>query len=396
MLMAASWLLIGLYVALPAASIVATLWRPRRLGRLIYGGWVSGAMLAAILLGAYAFGIGGQLPVVQGFLAVYFAVGLMLFLKTLDALLTGLLRRIIFRRRPGPGRAIAISLTRLVLFGGFALPWVMAAAMVYRPRVVMTEPPVAIDLAERVFFPATDGQRVAAWFVPAGDGASTTALLCHGLGGNTAGFFRLIDALHDAKINVLAIDLRAHGESSGQLCTFGYRERDDVNGAVEWLKGERPEQAERIVGVGASLGAAALLSAAKDEPHLDGVAVLSTYATLPDEVQAISRRNFVPPFGWLVRNLGLPFASLHIGIDLRDIRPIDDVRQLWPRPVLIVHGTDDEIIPFEQGRQLYDAAPIGRWAMWVQHGTHNGILDDRNVIDRVIEFIQLARRAPVV
>lgn len=397
MLSAASLALFAIYLLLPAITLGAMFRVRLARRRFILGGWISGIALAAVILTIYSIGIGGRLPVSQALTAIYFGVALMLFLKLVDALLTRSLGKLLLGRWPSRCQFLAIAGLRLFLFGGFALPWVMAAVMVYRPRIVIDEPPVALQIdADRVTFPASDGGRVAAWYVPGAATSDTTALLCHGLGGNTAGFFRMIDALHEAGIGVLAIDFRAHGESSGQLCSFGYREKNDVLGAVAWLKGEHPTGSQRVVGVGASLGGAALLAAAAADPRIDGVAVLSTYASLPDELNDVTRRNFVPPFGWLVRYFGLPLASLHVGVDLHDIRPIDDVRKLWPRPVLIVHGTDDEIIPFVQGQRIFDAAPIGRSSFWVQHGSHNGILDDRNVIDRVVGFIRSAKASPLV
>ncbi|MDB5326233.1 MAG: prolyl oligopeptidase family protein [Phycisphaerales bacterium] len=397
MLSAASLALFAIYLLLPPVTLGVMFRGNLRRRRFILGGWISGIMLAAAVLAIYSIGIGGRLPVSQALVAIYFGVALMMFLKLVDALLTRSLSKMLLGRWPARWRFFAIAGLRLVLFGGFALPWVMAAVMVYRPRIVVDEPPVTLQTnAERVTFPASDGGRVAAWYVAPADPSETTALLCHGLGGNTAGFFRMIDALHEAGIGVLAIDFRAHGESSGQLCSFGYREKYDVLGAIAWLKGQHPKASQRIVGVGASLGGAALLAAAAADPRIDGVAVLSTYSSLPDELNDVSHRNFIPPFSWLVRCFGLPLASLHVGVNLSEVRPMDDVRKLWPRPVLIVHGTDDEIIPFAQGQRIFDAAPIGRSSFWVQHGSHNGILDDRNVIDRVVDFIRSAKPSPLV
>ena len=397
MLWIASLLLRAVYLLLPAASIGVGVRGRYALRRFIVSGWLGGAVLATGLLTVYAIVMNGRPSVWQAVLAVYLGVGLMLFLKTVDLLLLIGIRRAVLNADPGKLRLFAVAICRVILFGSFALPWVMAAVMVYRPKVQPEEPiPGMMDVADSVTFPAADGTTIHGWYIEAEERSAVTALLCHGLGGNTGGFVKLIDRLHHEGVNVLAIDLRAHGGSGGQFCTFGLRERDDVTGAVLWLRQNHSVRAERIVGVGASLGAAAILSAAVDEPHLDGVVVLSTYSSMAEEVDDLSRRQFVPPLGWLVRNLGLPMASVHVGVDLRRSRPAADVAQLWPRPVLVVHGMEDEVIPFAHGRRIYDAAPINRTNWWVRVGTHNGILDDDHAIDRVVKFIQSARPVPLV
>ncbi|MGC4033078.1 MAG: alpha/beta fold hydrolase [Tepidisphaeraceae bacterium] len=391
-----SLVLTGVYFVLPVLSI-AFAWRKcRRRRRSIVGAWLSGLLIAASLLAAYSIALGNRVPTGQAALTLYLGVGLMLFLRGYDAGLRKLVQAV-FRPTPASFRSVLAGLARFALLAGVAIPWVMAAAMVYRPRIPVDDSGIlAIAPTERVNFPTSDGKIINGWYTEPAEAGDTTALVIHGLGGSPAGMVRLIDALHAANIAVLAIDLSAHGESTGQRCTYGIKERNDAVAAVEWLKANHPEQAARVVGVGASLGAAALIGAAAEHARLDGVAVLSTYASLPAEVDAISRQQLGGPIGWLVRNFGLPFASLHAGVDLRSASPVTDIANAWPTPFLIVHGTRDEIIPFDQGRALFDAAPIGRSHFWVTDGTHNGILDDVDVIQRVIRFIQTAAPMPVV
>ncbi|HEX8323770.1 MAG TPA: alpha/beta fold hydrolase [Tepidisphaeraceae bacterium] len=397
MLWAASIGLCVAYLLLPIAALVIAGKSGPRGRRFATGGWLSGMFLGVTLLAVYAIGLGGRVPPFQAVLTIYCGVGLVLFLRSIDAGLSYLLRRGLLRRSRGGGGVWIAGLARVALLAAFALPWVMAAAMVYRPKIVTDAPVLLPHVAvERVSMLAADGTRISGWFYRGTTATRTTALLCHGLGGDPQGFSRLIDRLLQEEISVLAIDLRAHGESGGQFCTFGWREKQDVTGAVTWLKQNYAASAEKIVGVGASLGAAAVLGAAVGDERLDGVVVLSTYSTLDEEADYVSRHQLVPPIGWLVRHFGLAVASLHAGVNLHAVRPIDDIARLWPRPVLVVHGTDDEIIPFEQGRRLYEAAPVGRVSMWVQHGTHNGILEDAAVVDRVVNFILSAEPLPIV
>jgi len=144
------------------------------------------------------------------------------------------------------------------------------------------------------------------------------------------------------------------------------------------------------------MGAAALLGASIDEPRIDGVVVLGTYDSMSALTRDIASRQLVPPINWLTRAFGLTMASLHAGVDLAKLKPAETITHLWPRPVLVIHGTDDEIIPFDHGRRLYDAAYAPRESMWVQGGTHNSVLENPQVHRRIVEFIHSARSVPVI
>src|SRR5690606_33270324 len=139
-----------------------------------------------------------------------------------------------------------------------------------------------------------------------------------------------------------------------------------------------PDSATRIFGVGASMGAVALIGAAAD-PSANGQAIdaIAAYASY-DDLAALTRDMtgfyFSPAFGRLIEGVGLPAASLHAGTDLLDFRPADVVADLWPRPILFIHGQKDEIIPFERGRALRDAATPPRYHMWLPEGSHNDIV----------------------
>ena len=388
-----------IYLALPIVSAIVMVWSHHKdWRRHIAGAWVSGALVGGVVLIAFTFLIGGAVAWKQIALTLYLGVGLMLFLKVVDFALRVAIMKSLQRVKPTRGRVFAARAVRLTLFAAFTLPWVISALIVYRPRVVPGQTPATtLQLAyEQARFHASDGTRIVGWWMRSDHPSQTTAVLCPGIGGTKATFLTMIQKLHDANIGVLAIDMRGHGESGGQVSTFGAKESLDAIAAVDWLKNNHPQQAQRIIGVGSSTGAAALLSAAASDEQIDGVVCLSAFDTLNNELRAVAIDRLFTPVNWLVRAVGLPMASLHAGVDLSKVRPADAIGQVWPRPVLVINGTEDQVVPFSLGRALYDAAYEPREAMWVQGATHSGLLENADVIQRVIEFIRSATPRPVV
>lgn len=404
--------LVGLYWAAPVVGLLVAVWPAERRGgdrgvRLVRWG-VAGLMGVVLSLGlslVFAYLGDGQVRMGQVALGAYFAMSLILILRGLDRgtgwVVAMVWWAVFWGRWAGGGRAAVIAVRAAVLMG-LGLPWVMAAVMVYRPKVTPVFAPWSMGGAWRgaveVRFEATDGGRVAAWYVPPREAGRRTVIVVHGLGANRGNQLLMARGIVEAGMGVLAVDLRAHGDSGGQLTTFGVTEKHDVLGAVRWLRG-RAETAG-VAAVGASLGGAAVLAAAGEDTAegraMEAVAVVGTYADLGRLMVQVSRDQFPGPLGVLLRNVGFPLAELHAGVRLRGFRPADSAGVLWPRPLLVVHGTRDEVISIDQGRRLFADAALPKRALWIEGGTHNGVVLDEGVAVELERFFATAESEAVV
>ena len=419
------FIIVALYLLAPIAVIGWILLQRRRQDRVaarlasLAVTFVAALAIAGSLCVIYARATGGHVPLRQIALATYFAAGLLLILRGFDAGLLWTLRRALRVHQPAPptlwrgARLFAALMTRALVLIVFGLPFVMAAVMTYRPKVLPNDNPRSqLGFAyERVEFAATDGTKLVGWWMPAeaplprrprpdANWGRRTVIVCHGLASNKSNQLILSRALVPGGFNVLAFDFRAHGESGGQTTSYGVREKHDVLGAVRWLRENRSEQSREIFGVGASMGAVALIAAATD-PSWEGQAIeaIASYAAYDDLAALtgdLTSFYFRPSLGWLVERIGLPVAAMHAGADLVDFRPVDSVADFWPRPILFIHGRNDEIIPFERGQSLRDAASQPRYHIWYPVGTHNDIVSDEAAASIVVEFFRKAQPFPVI
>jgi pimeloyl-ACP methyl ester carboxylesterase len=214
-------------------------------------------------------------------------------------------------------------------------------------------------------------------------------VVVHGLGANKLNQLLMAAPLRPRGFNVLAIDLRAHGDTTGQFTTFAANEWQDVAAAVRWARVMQPRQSEKVVGVGASLGAAAMLIAAADshpDHRLDAIGVFATYATLPELARDVSDKSFPPPLNYLARYVALPLACVHCGANLYQVSPVDAVRQLPRTPLMIIHGRGDRIIDPANARRLFDAA-TGPRELILLDADHNAILEDCPAAQSLGEFL---------
>jgi pimeloyl-ACP methyl ester carboxylesterase len=211
---------------------------------------------------------------------------------------------------------------------------------------------------------ARDGARLAALWHPArGDQATgRTVLLLHGFAeGSDSLQIRRIEALNGAGWNAAALDLRGYGKSEGLFASFGGREADDVTAWLDALSRRLgPKTPPWWVLWGRSMGAAiAILAAARDD-RVKGLILESPMVDL-DDALAVWFRKRRAPFPHLLARLATRRAGQIAGVSLTRPRPIDSASQVRC-PVLMIHGTDDRLIPDAEARRLAEAFPApARW-----------------------------------
>ncbi|MFN7996575.1 MAG: CocE/NonD family hydrolase [Bryobacteraceae bacterium] len=235
--------------------------------------------------------------------------------------------------------------------------------------------PSAFNLEYRdVTVPSRDaGIQLSGWWIPRA-GSTKAIVMVHGRGENRTTefydhFLDLGAALHGFQgrgFNVLMIDLRAHGLSGGDICGWGVAERRDVEGSVDWVKaqGFRPSS----IGVlGASLGATSSVHAAAEDPDISALVVdgagVNDYTTIK---RSWTRTTSLPQWFFPA---GLLMERLLYGYDMRTLRPVDDMKKLRSRPVILIYGSRE--INGERQALVKDALPDAE--LWVVPGAaHTG------------------------
>ncbi len=243
--------------------------------------------------------------------------------------------------------AIALAAVGLVM----GVSWRQADAFLHPRRQLPAETPADRGLAYRdVAFSASDGLTLRGWYLPTQNGAAI--IVGHGYGA-----YRRLDQaelLARHGYGVLTFDWRAHGESDGDLCSLGYYEVRDVEGALAWLQQQPDVDPQRIGLLGESMGAVAAIRAAAQMPEIRAVIVVSPYPTIEEGIKNVWRGTGLPEFPFVP--LQVLFGRWQTGLDLDDLRPLDDVAAISPRPILILAGGQDPITGPDAGPRYYAAA----------------------------------------
>ena len=249
------------------------------------------------------------------------------------------------------------------------------------------EPPAG--LAEEVTFPSVgDSLRLSGWFLSATEQPAPAVVLCHGIWTGRRECLPLALRFQAAGYNVLTFDFRAHGLSDGRFTSVGLHETNDVLGAVEYVK-HRPEVDPARIGViGFSMGAAAAIQAAARCQDIRALVADSAYASFLDAAKysfhVVTR---VPHFP--IAPLAMHWAKWLANVDANQLRPIDVIGQIAPRPVLVAHGALDEIVPVRHAHTLFKAAgePKELWVDPVAHHVGARDMDTEAYFVRVERFV---------
>jgi uncharacterized protein len=198
-----------------------------------------------------------------------------------------------------------------------------------------------------------DGLQLAGWYIPTRNGAVVIAQ--HGYKADRGEMLNEAAMLHRHGYGVLVSSVRAHDLSDGNQITFGFREMEDLDAWVTYVRAREGVDPRRIGALGNSMGGSLVIEYAADHPVIAAVVTSSAFSSLDDTVDT-SVRFFtgLPPF---------PFAPMiefwaerEAGFRASEIDAKKWIGRLSPRPVFLMQGGADVVVSKDSGQKLFDAA----------------------------------------
>ena len=263
-----------------------------------------------------------------------------------------------------------VIVTGLAVYAGLSLYlYVFQENYIYFPdlpsREVDASPTDAGLPFESLKIRTEDGEMLDGWFVPAPAGRGTLLYL-HGNGGNIGHRVDIIRTFHSLGFGVLIFDYRGYGRSTGKPSEEGtYR---DALAAWNYLTQERRIPAQHIVLFGESLGGSIAAWLAERHPPR-ALVIYAAFTSVPDMAKVLY------PF--------LPTGLI--------ARYRYDTRAALARvhsPLLILHSTEDEIIPYSHAQELLTIAPEPKKLVSLRGGHNDAIFVSGDIFEQALkEFL---------
>ncbi|MBQ8844045.1 MAG: alpha/beta hydrolase [Elusimicrobiaceae bacterium] len=221
---------------------------------------------------------------------------------------------------------------------------------------------------DKISFLTEDGIRLRGWFIPKQD-SHKTIIFMHGWGMNRGDIYKNTHFLHDLGYNLMYFDFRALGESGGTVSSIGYLEIQDLQAAIKFLKKTYPQASEKIGIYGLSMGGMVAICEGAQNPDVSCVVAEASY---------YSFRRVVTRWAWVHNRV--PYLPL-IPIVLHYIRqelnanpehfsPRYNVSKISPKPLFIIHGACDKLVPISQAKKLYRKAGHPKQIWLVPNASH--------------------------
>lgn len=251
---------------------------------------------------------------------------------------------------------------------------------------VMTPFEMDADGEEVSFAPAAGEYTLHGWWLRRPE-TRRVIVGCHGYRGNKSELIGIGTLLWRAGFNVLLFDYHGHGADIGAPVTLGYRELQDFYGALDYAARRVPGAAIGVIGF--SMGASIAIIGSARRPDVRCVVADSPFAS-HDAVVAHNIERVTHVSGRLINSVADLFLARRAGYHASDVAPVREVAALAPRPVMIIHGTEDETIPVAQALRVYEAAREPK-ELWLGEGAgHCGtyFLDRPAYSQRVTAFFE--------
>ena len=278
-----------------------------------------------------------------------------------------------------PRRLLRILLILLVVppMVSVVMGWLVAPSFLHPVRRPLTpdlvreaEASFAHSRAHREDFPVTapDGALLRGWKVRPDKPNGAWVLLFHGVADNRVGTIGQSEILLSAGYSVVMMDQRAHGESGGEMATYGWLERNDTRAVIDALAAA--EHPAHIFALGESMGAGIALQSAGVDPRIEAVAAEAPFASLREasydyaglqEYPLLGKTLFAPG-AWVMLYRGGRIA----GFSASGVSP---ERAVAARsfPVLLICDEKDTTLPCRHAKRIY-AAGRGPKSLWMVPG----------------------------
>ena len=275
-----------------------------------------------------------------------------------------------------------IALAVIAYASGCVYMWVNQKYYIFMPQREITQTPADHNLAfEDLYLPVSSDnnggiERMHCWWIPTDHPTGRYLIYLHGSAFNIGANVNHARRFKDLGFSVLLISYRGYGRSEGNFPTEA-QVYADAEAAWDYLVDQKGIQPGDIFIYGHSLGGAVAINLAVSHPEAGGLIVEAAFTSIADMGRQHALYRLLP-------------------IDLITHQRFDSISKIkrLKMPVLIMHGTEDRVVPFEMSRQLYEKAPSPKRLKLILGGGHNNSarVGGAEYLNTVREFIALVHK----
>lgn len=237
-------------------------------------------------------------------------------------------------------------------------------------------------------FTTTDGFKIHGSFSFSKTPQKGTLILVHGIRGNRSYFEEVIHLLNSNGYNIYCLDLRGHGQSEGEYCTFGVKEKNDIKEAIDHL--QATYSINDHIGIwGQSLGGSVALQTMAIDSKIKFGIIESTFSSYKTVIREYFKRILKIDLPFIANYLAKRAATI-ANFTIEEAETSEICKQI-NQPIFMAHGNADIHIPISHGRLNFDLiSSTDKTFRVVDKAEHAGLwyTGGRTYLNEVLDFIK--------
>ena len=237
---------------------------------------------------------------------------------------------------------------------------------------------------EEVSIPTEKNKKLFGWWIEAKT-KTPTIILMHGWDRNISNLIPYIKNLNGQGFNMLAFDTRHHGNSDSDDFSSMVKFAQDISASITFVENKPTVEKNNFFLIGHSIGGAASIYAAASDYRIKKIVTIGAPSN-PSQIMTLQmRKKHIPqPIIWATFKI----MEIRIGKSFTKLASATNISKTKAK-VLLIHGTNDKIVPFTQATIILDAANENQAELWTITGKGHGNCHSKTGFwDRIIEFLR--------
>jgi len=236
---------------------------------------------------------------------------------------------------------------------------------------------------EEVSIPTENNKRLYGWWIKAKTKAPTIILM-HGWDRNISRLIPYIKNLHGKEFNLLAFDTRHHGNSDSDSFSSMVKFAQDIIASINFIEKKPNVEKDKFFLIGLSIGGAASIYAAAADYRIKKIVTIGAPSNPAQVMTMHMRKKRIPqPIIWTAFKI----MEFRIGKRFTQLASANNISKTNAQ-VLLIHGTNDKVVPFSQAKIIIEASNKNQTKLWAIDGKgHSNCHYEPNFWDKIIEFL---------
>ncbi len=234
-----------------------------------------------------------------------------------------------------------------------------------------------------VFVETVHRKKLQVFEIPSVQTTPLVFLCVHGWANTVDNFLEI--AVRLVKLgSVYLLNTRNRGKSDAESTMTILKYETDIRHTIDYIQNKFGPEV-KIILLGHSLGGAAALLTAHDDSRVAGVVSISTFADMEKILYQGFLKSNIPH--WFVSSL-LTYIEFRIGRSLKEVSPATVIQHITV-PVLLIHGTKDEVVDYSEMEKIFKASRKKSVEKFVAKGhNHSSLLKDENIAIAIENFVK--------